>query len=292
MHNYSIAISADGLHVNSEKLTLPVPLDELIRIFGTPVGKTKKHNTIYTWNELGIFAYSADKKMVKSIVFHVREDKTYDFIPSSVFAGDITIEGKSYRDIQVPRQKKTDSLLLVIGTNQLFFDESDDHSITDIEISIYEAPPPLADPERYAFKAIAGQKIEFQDFNFKLAVVQVLMYEKYLLKPEFDVHQFVERYTAREIDVDAEGYHIIPEVKEYFERLEIDQKYAGEITEIYQDGGNDVYMHICPFWSGESDIFNIKSFEDVDQFRNLKKMTLFYDENMEQIQRDLQAKWI
>ena len=48
------------------------------------------------------------------------------------------------------------------------------------------------------------------------------------------------------------------------------------ITEIYQDGGNDIYMQIAPFWSGEDDQFNITNTADVSLFPNLKKITIFY----------------
>jgi hypothetical protein len=64
----------------------------------------------------------------------------------------------------------------------------------------------------------------------------------------------------------------------WFELLIIPAAFANEVTEIYQDGGNEIYMQICPFWSGESDIFNIHSTEDAMQFTNLKKVTLFYGE--------------
>lgn len=78
--------------------------------------------------------------------------------------------------------------------------------------------------------------IEFKDFNFKLVVIQQLMYERELITPKFDAYDFAASYKERAIEIDEEGYEIIPEIKDYFEKLEVDEKYAAEITEIYQDG--------------------------------------------------------
>lgn len=132
---------------------------------------------------------------------------------------------------------------------------------------------------------------EFKDINFKLCALQILMYEKDLLQPKFNVWEFVENYKARKIDVDEEGYRIIPEVLDYFKNFLIDAHLLAEIDEIYQDGGNEIYMQIIPFWDGEDDEFNITSTEDVALFPNLKKMTIFYSKS-DRILEELQSKGI
>ena len=68
-------------------------------------------------------------------------------------------------------------------------------------------------------------------------------------------------------------------VKAWFEQLEIDVKFAGEITDIQQDGSNDIYLQLFPFWSGETEVFNIQSFEDIVYFPHLKKVELFHEDN-------------
>lgn len=119
---------------------------------------------------------------------------------------------------------------------------------------------------------------KFKDFNFKLAVIQVLMYEKELLKPMFDFYEFVGNYKERKIDIEEEGYDIIPEIKSYFEALEIPSELLEQVDEIDQDGGNEIYLQVVRFWDGEDDLFNITSTDDVELLPNLKKITLFYDD--------------
>lgn len=43
--------------------------------------------------------------------------------------------------------------------------------------------------------------VQFKDFNFKLAVIEGLMYEQGVLAPRFDVYEFVKDYAARQIDI-------------------------------------------------------------------------------------------
>lgn len=113
----------------------------------------------------------------------------------------------------------------------------------------------------------------FKDFGFKLLVINELMYNQNVL-PAFDLDKFVASYTERAIDVEEEGYDIIPEVAEYFKALEILTGMVKNITELEQDGGDQIYHDIYPFWDGEDDVFDIHSAEDAHLLPNLKKMSL------------------
>jgi len=119
----------------------------------------------------------------------------------------------------------------------------------------------------------------FKDFNFKLAVIQELMYNQELITPVFDIYDFTEKYQERKINIENEGFHIIPEARKYFEDLAIPEDLLPEIEELSQDGGDEIYLQLCPFWDGEDDLFNIHSPEDCNLLPNLKKITLFYDKN-------------
>jgi len=54
-------------------------------------------------------------------------------------------------------------------------------------------------------------KTVFKDFNFKLMVIQKLIYEMEILIPKFNVYDFAKNYKTRSINIDEEGYEIIPE---------------------------------------------------------------------------------
>jgi hypothetical protein len=118
--------------------------------------------------------------------------------------------------------------------------------------------------------------VKFKDFNFKLAVIQRLMYDQNILTPRFDVYAFAANYTERHIDVEEEGYAIIPEVRQYFAELNLPVEALRRIERLYQDGGDEIYGQLYPFWDGEDDVFDIRSADDAALLPNLRAVTLFY----------------
>ena len=116
--------------------------------------------------------------------------------------------------------------------------------------------------------------LQFENLNFKLAVIQVLMYDLNLLKPCFDIYDFADQYSEEEID--TESMEVIKPALEYFEALSIPKKYAEEVKEIYMDGGNEIYMNIIPQWDGEDETFDLNelSLSELQQFPNLKEATI------------------
>ena len=118
--------------------------------------------------------------------------------------------------------------------------------------------------------------LHFDTFNFKLAVMEVLMYEKGLLAPKLDAHEFAREYRRRKIDIDAEGYEPIPEIRKWLEQYPIPARLAPEVTEIEMDGGSEIYTQLCPFWDGEDGAFDLNTITEAElrQFPSLKHITL------------------
>ena len=98
------------------------------------------------------------------------------------------------------------------------------------------------------------------------------MYVQEVLKPKFDVYDFCENYTKRDIDPEDYYFEVIPEVKKWFMDLPVPASLAALVTELYFDGGNEIYAQLIPFWDGEDDVFDIESLteEDISQVPNLK----------------------
>jgi predicted DNA-binding WGR domain protein len=112
-------------------------------------------------------------------------------------------------------------------------------------------------------------KLKFKSFNFKLIIINELMYKQEWLQPKFDVWEFAEKNG---IDIEEDGYDPIPKVVKYFKNLEIDEKFANEVKEIELLGGDKIYGQIWPFWDGECDYFDVTKLtaEEVKQFPNLR----------------------
>ena len=138
----------------------------------------------------------------------------------------------------------------------------------------FELPKPKAtkiNDGLYDIKPIEDA-LHFDNINFKLTILEAL-YNKNLIQPKFDLNEFAKRCKG---DINFESYTPLRPVVNYFKSLPIPKHLADEITEIYMDGGNDIYAHIIPNWDGEDEYFDLKkiSEEELSQFKNLKKATI------------------
>ncbi|MFD4675349.1 DUF6892 domain-containing protein [Lentzea sp. NPDC058450] len=137
-----------------------------------------------------------------------------------------------------------------------------------------------------------SQPIPFVDAKFKLAVVQELMYDQGLL-PRFDLREYA---AEQGFTYDDNSFEAVPEALAYFAALEVPVELAEKITEIYMDGGNEIYLEIAPGWDGEDGLFDVHEFADVRHFPNLKSMTLLYTGDEEALEtlraRGIKADWL
>ncbi|MGP1611611.1 MAG: DUF6892 domain-containing protein [Catonella sp.] len=130
--------------------------------------------------------------------------------------------------------------------------------------------------------------LHFDNINFKLAIVQTLMYDLKLLEPSFDIYDFANQYKDEEID--TESYTIIKPALNYFRNLPIPKKFASQVETIYMDGGNEVYMNLIPQWDGEDGCFDLNevTLTELEQFPNLKQATIM-SSNFDKIKETFDA---
>ena len=120
--------------------------------------------------------------------------------------------------------------------------------------------------------------LQFDNFNFKLAIIQELMYDINVLQPEFDIYEFAKEYKGEEIDTESDT--VIEPALDYFKNLQIPKSLAKEVGSFYMDGGNEVYMNIIPLWDGEDGYFDLNdvSLAELKQFPNLTEATILTDD--------------
>lgn len=125
------------------------------------------------------------------------------------------------------------------------------------------------------------EMLEFDNFNFKLAIIQILMYDLKLLTPYFDIYEFAKKNSNEQIDTDSPT--AIPQAIKFFKDIHIPRSLADKVEKIYMDGGDDIYMNIAPQWDGEDAFFDLTDIteKELRQFPNLKSaiiMTEQFDE--------------
>ena len=298
----TLTLVQHDFHINGTSLNFPIEIEVLDKLLLTPRRKTKKkYNTIYTWDDLGILAYSKNGRVVESLSLEFKES-TFDFSPKHTFKGQFYFDQeevipyyKSNKDKRVKLFEGDSSGALVLNNISVWFSIKKSE-IQAINIAAFKGQAINKIPkDKYLIRELNEELIEFSDFGFKLCIIQELMYHKEILTPKFDLHEFVIWYTQRDIDLEQEGYDPIPEVTQYFKDLPIPKKFAPEITEIYQDGGNAIYLQLIRFGEGWEDYWDIEKAADAKHFPNLKKATLCYaKENVIQELNNLgiKAEWI
>jgi|GEM_PF-4403831 len=263
-------LRADGLDVDGRLLPHPVVLADLDALLPAEVARTPSQGRIqalWAWPDLGMEARSADD--VRSTLLIVHEPDVRGLLvegrPATSYVGtrDLVDLGP---DGELMVKRDGDGQIEWIG-----FDWIDPSPATAaapapaVPVAAGPVVPPPAAP---------GDVVEFADLNLKLAVVQVLMYERERLTPAFDVRAFVAGHSARRIDVDAEGHDPIPEVLAWFAALPVPAHLLAEVDDLFMDGGNEVYLEVAPRWSGEDGAFDIRSYDDLALLPNLASMTV------------------
>ena len=131
--------------------------------------------------------------------------------------------------------------------------------------------------------------LQFENLNFKLAVIQVLMYDLNLLKPCFDIYGFADEH--KELEINTDSYTVIELALNFFIKLSIPMEFAQYVEKIYMDGGNEVYMNIIPQWDGEDECFDLNNItsSEISQFPNLKEATIM-SSNFDKVKEIFEAE--
>lgn len=277
MKKIKITCNNKSIKINDTVVSFPVHLNTLINIFGEP--SFQEYNLLWriAWDDLGIYCDYGTWDNILSIKLLINKTNKFKYLPKQLFDGQILINDISIFDLEfeynIELKKHAIHKIKYKGKGEtLGFSISKNFNHKE------EIPK-----DKYLISKLKEEIIEFKDFNFKLAIIQDLMYEKELLKPKFDLYEFVDWYQERKIDIEKEGYEQILEVTQYFKDLPIPKKLATEVTEIYQDGGNEIYLQMLRFTDGTDGYFEIESKEDAQHFPNLKKVTLIFYNNQKTI---------
>ena len=298
--NLEINLHNNSMIINGTSLSFPLSLKDIEAVLGKPDQVVKRDNKFikYIYDNIGIvFEHSF------SIKNHLKKSKTYideEYLISTVFLYYGDVVKSMIGEKEMPKQP-CQAVVLSDGKSPYFF--SDRHrvgnfnlilwtpygtnfngiteTITDT-LSISYFPEIKRERESYKLKTTDQEFLHFDHLNFKLAIIQVLMYEEEVLKPAFDIFDFAEEFS--DLDIDTESMEIIQPALDYFEKLQIPKEYAQHVQEIDMDGGNEIYMNLIPQWDGEDETFDLNevSEEELKQFPNLEEATIM-SSNFEQV---------
>lgn len=298
--NLEINFHDNSMVMNGTSLFFSLSLKDIEAVLGKPDQVVKRDNKFikYIYDNIGIvFEHSF------SIKNHLKKSKTYideEHLISTAFLyyGDVVKSMTGEKEL--PKQP-CQAVVLSDGKSPYFF--SDRHRVGDFNLilwtpygtnfngitetitdtlSISYFPEIKRERESYKLKTTDQEFLHFDHLNFKLAIIQVMMYEEEVLNPAFDIFDFAKEFS--DLDIDTESMEIIQPALDYFEKLQIPKEYAQHVQEIDMDGGNEIYMNLIPQWDGEDETFDLNdvSEEELKQFPNLEEATIM-SSNFEQV---------
>lgn len=163
----SADISENGIFINGTRLDIPIHIDAMEKLLGTPrsqkyktdsgdieflepsFGKgmvTKRVN--YAWDELGIYCYTMNAKVVHCIGFLFRSDPEMNLKhnPNRLFSGNLTINGKPWdreimrgEDCEVLRELPVGGYMVTAEySNPFSAEKSGDGGYNCVEVQLAE----------------------------------------------------------------------------------------------------------------------------------------------------------
>ena len=308
-----IEVLDNGIIFNNVLLIFPLSYVEISALLGEPRIREEDGCFIYYYDDLGISfegsssylknlkkqkAYKDDAHNIIAITLYVTGNKVFsDSKTEKCYCGGLKVQDKNitydklypyilgygynsevkgekgkivrqlHMDVMIPLEDDLKGKHIPIY--------SGDQLLLDVYIGFNPERP--QSNENYNITVPDEPCLAFDTFNFKLAVVQELMYNQEVLKPYFDIYDYM---IFKKAHWNLETDKNVRAAVKFFKDLPIPVKLAGFVETIEMNGDDEIYMQIAPEWDGEDDRFDFNKVtkKELEQFTNLKKMLIFGNE--------------
>ncbi|MFN7093159.1 MAG: DUF6892 domain-containing protein [Allorhizobium sp.] len=220
---------------------------------------------------VGVIVRIDREGLIGEIEFNSRFMHTVAGVPMGIPLADLTAvvpdinigeESKLTRGARFATKRLPEGLL----TAHITFDTVYGISIANPEAQYIE---PTAPP----YPAASGTAgAPFSDVNLKLAVMSALLDAKLLDlgTPE----QLAIHVLGRPVDLEEEGYDLIPEALDYLARYPLTDELLTSVEQMEFDGGATIYPFAWYFWTGEEGAFDIMDLSGIRFCPNLKSLSV------------------
>lgn len=308
----TIDVLDTAVNINGHVIEFPMSYGEIKELLGeariVTDGDDEAVQTSYYYDELGIEfdgsvtylsmlkrkkAYKDNDHNIVGLTLYVTGDNIYEFKEGKCenkYVGNLTVLGKKIErdntwksvqgfDCQPLLDDKSKTKRYIQIKTSIVTEEEEEGPFYDGDILLRDVIISF-EPERpksnvnYNIEIPKEECLVFDTFNFKLAVINELMYNQGILEPYFDIYDYMAFKKAHwNLETDKN----VRAAVNYFKELPIPVRLADYVTEINMDGSDEVYMNIAPEWDGRDERFDFNSLTETEikQFKNLKKILIF-----------------
>ena len=250
--SYDIEFPYYYLRVGEHKLHLDIALSDLVDALGAPASREPSgEGEIARWQGIDVRSDAAGD--VVAMTFRLRPQVS-DPEGTTYYDGTLVADGKDLINDPQEEWVGNDG----VGGPAVL---DDDRYVIAATISLKTERP----KNDYVIKPVRGKTLEFTDLNFKLLVIDELMYNQEILDPPFYLSEYAEHAG---LDLEEHLGETIEGALRYFEELPIPAKLAKEVDVLEQDGGLQIYAETVYQWAGEDDRFDVRSVRDAAQFKS------------------------
>lgn len=138
-----LSLSKTDFTINDVAIQFPIDIDNLKKTLGECRYTKKKYNHIYTWDSLGIIAFSKEGIQAENIMLELKCSE-YDYCSKNPFTGEFLFDGQelfkfyeSNKNQLVKLFKGDKTGALILNGTSVWFDK-EDGKITALDISAYQ----------------------------------------------------------------------------------------------------------------------------------------------------------
>ncbi|MCL1823804.1 MAG: hypothetical protein FWG44_06335 [Oscillospiraceae bacterium] len=172
---------------------------------------------------------------------------------NSIVEDDIDEKEQLYNSLRAKRAAAESEEIVSSSEAEEDDDDEDDNS-------------PYSDNEEFLSDKYTDKSGLFEDFNFKLVVMDRLLDQESSFADALEELMQSEEYISQ----GEEYMQPIPVILDFISELKFEQADLDKITSLTFDGGNEIYFSIIPDWDGEEYLFDIRSVKGFEHLKNLK----------------------
>lgn len=177
MTSHSINIQTNGIILDGTFVESPLALANIVKVLGEPVDAQNPNSSMVTllWQDAGVRAFVTSEGLVKQLDFYLSPSPTAKFIPENPYTGQVLIDGTPLTSIYevTPETERFNEFSL----GDMKYEALVLHTLeSPLSIFTVFGIPEVAEPSKALIPLKAERPLTFSDFNFKLAIINELMF--------------------------------------------------------------------------------------------------------------------
>ena len=277
-----LVLDENRFQINDVDFEFPVNVYALRNLLGEFRQTVKEFNTIYTWDDDGIIAYSKDGTWVEDIILMI-EKTEFDFSSNKVFTGQFWVEEQDVFDYQENNENKlfrrfsgdTDGAFEINGIGFSLCKKNNSENVKLIQI--FESKSSQKQQERLPVEEKYQKLIGLWE-EWVIETTNIIS----VGNPYYNLtHGITQEDIEKNIELDLENHIVIPaELVNFYKIYNVQYD---PVTSPFSFYRHNCQYDLLPFEKIKKDWEHIQSMNDEDDYEAIKDLIAEFDEKVKAI---------